>query len=210
MNNVYNLETVIKNHLINLIQNSFSNIIITSFDSSYNRTKFLDIPLYIQAKFDLISCLDALSQHNSFKNFITKNNCLYWLFSRHPWAPICSHLFSALLLSCEVELSRLRHTSFIDHWLLFGFGKWNASAKDPKVESERHWYTFPSYSLPVFTFWQWLHPAGAMASIRWPLFYRLLTRFPQTRSFRTILMVRTVIPWSLTTLFGSLNWFTFL
>lgn len=60
MNNVYNLETVIKNHLINPIQNTFSNIITTSFDSSYNQTKFLDIPLYIQAKFDLISPVSML------------------------------------------------------------------------------------------------------------------------------------------------------
>lgn len=59
-------------------------MITTSFDSPYNQTKFLDVPLYIQAKFDLISPVSMLlDQHNSFTNFITKNNCLCWLFSRH-------------------------------------------------------------------------------------------------------------------------------
>ena len=57
MNNVYNLESVIKNHLI---QNTFSNVVTTSFDSPYNQNKFLDIPLYIQAKFDLISPVSML------------------------------------------------------------------------------------------------------------------------------------------------------
>lgn len=193
-----------------MIQNISSIIITTSFHSSYNHTKFLDIPLYIHAKFDLISPVSMLYFNIIRLRLLLQKNkittaCAGYFLGTIELPSVYVFSLPCLLLSCEVDLYRLCHTSFINHWLLFWFGHWDAPARDLKVGQERHQYTFLSYSLLAFTFWQWLYPSSTMASIRWPLFCTLVAQFPQPQSFRFSLTVMMAVLCLLTTPFCSLN-----
>lgn len=97
-------------------------------------------------KFIPFSCLHILSQDNSFfknllqkkKTYYKRNNCLRRLFSRHPWAPICS-LFSLPFPHSFYEVDpTLCHTSSPTSWLPFVFAQYDAPVTDPKAESARY------------------------------------------------------------------------
>ena len=113
MNIAYNLETDIKNHLSSIwLKITFSNINYHYFPLLVLQQDQIPwfSPLYtykILSNFP-VSIL-YLKVIRFLKIYYKRNNCSCWLFSRHPWAPICSFFFSALFSSCEVDPYTVSH-----------------------------------------------------------------------------------------------------